>query len=790
MSFSLNADGITIEQDAGTIDTSLASLANLQSGGVNIATKIVGYNCDTYIVPDPYVLSVQGYLTITVGSEHLILANATQVNNKQELRVESGGILSINGETNGLYNVATFLTITRQTATSSNPSQGVMYVQSGASLYWNGGTMQCGSVIALYGTDLNLNNGYVNGQSGDMFRIFNEPAAFNNFTVRKNRVVLNFTGATFEGFGLVDNLIEGLENNTFVNLKNIGSSAVSWLRNNLTRFFVNPQDGMNTFIRKFTSSPSQYGGCITLTKQVVVKCLDENKAAIDGAKVVINTYDDGNRIDYTINPDEGYGAFSNFPTVTRTSLTTAVTGLTTQSEILMKAFAARPTQAQNDFNTMRFSKGATDDANFDITSVLYGKQITTNETSLNGNGLLTTTQNMLPDTSITEADKSVVDAYPYIATPYQFYDRAMSILVDGFVNETAPFVTRSGNTIDLGSADLSIDVIGLVLARTNGNWSMNTYLFYGNITTTGTVTYLNGAKVDGIVTDSTGTTYPPLNISITNISAGSRLLITNETTASEVFNDVIAGTSYAAQYPEGTGYSAGDVIRVKITKTDGVTAKLGYESNVVATALGWSMLVAQEDDSVYNTMAVDGSLITDFTADYVNNQIDLIISSNFNLSELYAWWAYNLTTESGIRNFFGGITALDTANFRVNVGIIDLYLDSTVNVSVHQLDNRRFYRSDEVYPVNVPTTSGYGLDVVWRNTVLVTGLSPAQETKLYSLDTTNLDAAVSTRSTFNNAADEVITDTASRDGSKGLTTDEGTKLTNINTVTKLIPATL
>ena len=43
---------------------------------------------------------------------------------------------------------------------------------------------------------------------------------------------------------------------------------------------------------------------------------------------------------------------------------------------------------------------------------------------------------------------------------------------------------------------------------------------------------------------------------------------------------------------------------------------------------------------------------------------------------------------------------------------------------------------------------------------------------------------------FNPTTDEVTTDVTSRDASKGLTTAESTKLTNINTVTKLIPAGL
>jgi hypothetical protein len=90
------------------------------------------------------------------------------------------------------------------------------------------------------------------------------------------------------------------------------------------------------------------------------------------------------------------------------------------------------------------------------------------------------------------------------------------------------------------------------------------------------------------------------------------------------------------------------------------------------------------------------------------------------MAELYAWWANNLTTEDGIRNFFGGITAIDQANFRINTSIVDLYLDNTTNASYKQTDNRRFFRDTGTgYPVRNPTTSGYGLDVVWRNTILI-----------------------------------------------------------------------
>ena len=123
---------------------------------------------------------------------------------------------------------------------------------------------------------------------------------------------------------------------------------------------------------------------------------------------------------------------------------------------------------------------------------------------------------------------------------------------------------------------------------------------------------------------------------------------------------------------------------------------------------------------MYTALGVDGSTVTKFQADYPNNEVDLIIGSDWTMAELYAWWSYNLTTEDGIRNFFGGITAIDQANFRINTSIVDLYLDNTTNASYKQTDNRRFFRDTGTgYPVRNPTTSGYGLDVVWRNTILI-----------------------------------------------------------------------
>jgi len=231
------------------------------------------------------------------------------------------------------------------------------------------------------------------------------------------------------------------------------------------------------------------------------------------------------------------------------------------------------------------------------------------------------------------------------------------------------------------------------------------------------------------------------NGSISGITSGSRLRIYNETTATETYNDV-PGTSYSVSYTEGTTYSSGDVIKIYVTQTSGTTAQLPFSTTTVASSTGWTALVEQESDTVYDSYGLNGSAITKFTADYVNDEVDLIVSSNFSAAEFYAWWCYNLTTSQGISDFFGGITAQDAANLRINNDVISMYLDNTTTTNVYQTDNIRIYRTDQAYPVKNPTSGGGGIDVVWRDRVYiaetgVSGLTAAESTQLFAASTFN-----------------------------------------------------
>lgn len=228
---------------------------------------------------------------------------------------------------------------------------------------------------------------------------------------------------------------------------------------------------------------------------------------------------------------------------------------------------------------------------------------------------------------------------------------------------------------------------------------------------------------------------PPQTFTVSGIISGSRLRVYNTTTATEIVNQIVSGTSYVGEYSEGGDFSEGDSVNVRLAYVNGTSAKQEFSANALAGASGWSLLAEQVDDDVYNSFGIDGSTITQFQADYVTDQVDVVIGANFNLSTFYAWWVYNLTTESGIRDFFGGITALDQSNFKINTSTLSLYLDNSTNTNIRQLDNRRFFRSDGGYPVLDPTSGGGGIDVVWRNQIFiaetgVSGLTPQESALL------------------------------------------------------------
>jgi hypothetical protein len=107
-------------------------------------------------------------------------------------------------------------------------------------------------------------------------------------------------------------------------------------------------------------------------------------------------------------------------------------------------------------------------------------------------------------------------------------------------------------------------------------------------------------------------------------------------------------------------------------------------------------------DAIYNSNAINGSTVTEYTSDYPHIQVDIITSGIDAIKRLYAWYQYATHTSQGIVYYFGGITAINEVNYKVNTAIVDLLLDN-VSGSPVQFKDANFYRDDGAIPC---TTTG------------------------------------------------------------------------------------
>lgn len=240
--------------------------------------------------------------------------------------------------------------------------------------------------------------------------------------------------------------------------------------------------------------------------------------------------------------------------------------------------------------------------------------------------------------------------------------------------------------------------------------------------------------------------------SVTNVRAGSRIRIYNVTTATEIANEIVSGTSWTYLYDEGTDFTDGDVINIRLARCLGATASIGYEGIAVAGASGWSLFAAQDDDLVYNANGIDGTTVTEFAFDYPNIQVDINDPDGTStITRLYAWWANERTTVDGIRTLIGGLLAEDVANYKIITSVVDLKLDNVAATGVIFTGDLRLYRDDGAAPVVSSTTGGGSITLyagkVYTVETGTSGLTPAESAQLFSLDTANLDVAVSTRAT-------------------------------------------
>jgi len=273
---------------------------------------------------------------------------------------------------------------------------------------------------------------------------------------------------------------------------------------------------------------------------------------------------------------------------------------------------------------------------------------------------------------------------------------------------------RAGDAFDLAAWDVVVDGC----------------TYTGDMTTTGTITLSNGAIFLGDRTDSSGTVLAPRNVSITGLVAGSRVRIYNSTTASEVYNDVVAGTSYAASYAEGVGYSEGDTLEVRASET----TQLELTSQVSVTSSGWSLLASQETNSTYATHGVDGSTVTGITWDGGNMEFDFNDPDNQVVGgDIAAWYFYFITTSTGISEAFGALSWPQVNRISNRTAVRAITFDNTKSDPLIIKDC--WIDRDDSTSIISATSNSIQIDppAVFVAETSTSGLTPAESTQLFGL---------------------------------------------------------
>jgi hypothetical protein len=523
MSFSESGGVIT---QTGT-DTNLSGLSGI--AGVTVNGNIYTINSSTRlviegtltIVPEENVLQfedagvdpgnprmeINGSANFTYGNKIIIGSTVTYSRGTGLIFLGSGGS-GFNTRTNGAF-------ITR----SGNPT---------ITLY--GGTIVSGKPISLMGMEnesyrgagtLTIEETVFSMTAGGQIRVdCDETATFNVTNARllgssNNSCLVSESFTSFSA--VIDHFVlqsfsgqlKGLRFDNLQFKNNQASSDVKFNSGGEVLALVNSDTASSSRRGTSNTNPSHFA----FYGQPLIRCLDTNNSPVTTAKYYISDNNDGNRFDPIGDTSSisslipPYGALS--PTVY--SGTVDAQGEASPT-ILMSTFLPNG-------NFSDYSNGGSLSDEFDIFIADYNKNLASQSVVLRTPDGTPANFFLLNDSLITETNKAVVDAYTELETSQKFYDRVKAYLVDNYAGETATIVSRSGNTIDAGSYNVTIDATaGSAFAFDGSTITIKASTFTGNITTTGTFTLANGATVIGSVTDVGGTEFST-SIEITNLTS-------------------------------------------------------------------------------------------------------------------------------------------------------------------------------------------------------------------------------------------------------------------------------
>lgn len=515
MSFSLSNGVIT---QSGT-DANLSGLSSISG-----VTTITNGTQTVYNVGNLRI-SVTGNLTIDPEIEELSFGTSAPY---PMVGVTSTGTLQIGfeydvGGTTPRYSAGTWARFARQSASTSSDSQSALRVETGGTLHWYGGAMFCkaqvafmaGSNVTIYSQQAQL-IWQVPGNIRQL-RMLSSLADIRGFVTKGGFVTFIANPTAWSGWAPFDanagqafSFSSTSPDNVFYVLENFDPSGMdptqygacwsdSWCR------LVNGAVGSAFVPGGNSDNNSNNKGLFELRQHLTVQVVSFSGGSAAGVKMRMVDTNNGNRL--AANQIESNPDYTADRVYTHTFDSSGEHTFDTDGGILICLIHRRVGGLRLEGFT--FDRRSTlDDTTDTFRQVFAGYlyNIGVFDTSLVGLGGTTLNATLFDDPAITETTEATALAYTTQETSARAYDHLKALLVRDFAGETELTCTKNGNTLDFGSLDVTINgtTTGEAVV-TSSSVTLYCSTFTGNITTTGTVTFTS-ATIDGIVTDSSGTT--------------------------------------------------------------------------------------------------------------------------------------------------------------------------------------------------------------------------------------------------------------------------------------------
>jgi len=500
---------------SGFTETDLSGMRGLEGVSFNIIGGITSYTLNNHR------LVINGVLSQDPDTEQLQFGKTIS---NQSLIVNGTYNYGLGTTLNGYTRTSsgTGLIITQENNSSfDNP---VLDVTATGTFNWNGGKIQSsGTLYFRASSTVNITNGILElpqGIENQFIRSFTTSLSINGLIKIGGGVILYQSPTMFRGYEPIhspDDPIAGRNgwalllygppagtaNEIIVrDYQGLGNfSDIGFIDRSFGKF-VNAQNGSGTTVTAWLEATARSDGYQEFTKEIDLTVIDDNDITVSDVLFFVRDTNNGSRVNQNGRDDTADKIYSETSDANG-QLSTEITTVVFNS-------------VNGAINTDRRSANNDTTDTFDMHLWHYIFEYKGLNRSLIGTGSLALTERIFTDQSITQPLKATVDAYTSIDNLDQLYDRAKSWKVDTANIEyptisTQP-ITSNGTTLDLGNQNLVLDATaGSVFAIntvTNTITVRSNILVGGtkftNITTTGTVSTLNGETLEFGYMDSSG----------------------------------------------------------------------------------------------------------------------------------------------------------------------------------------------------------------------------------------------------------------------------------------------